>query len=45
MAIDFSASSHFCRSGVPKTSLVLLGAISQPFAWISLSSWPGAQPA
>jgi len=39
-----SARCHLLSSSPPKTSSSSAGATSQPFAWISASSWPGAQP-
>ncbi len=39
------ARCHLLSSSPPKTSSSSAGATSQPLAWISASSWPGAQPA
>ncbi len=40
-----SAPVHLSASSSSKTIFWSGGAMSQPFFWISASSWPGAQPA
>ena len=40
-----TARSHLASSAPSKTSSSSAGTVSQPFSWISRSSWPGAQPA
>ena len=45
MPIFFSARSYLPPISVPKISSESGAQCSQPLPWISLSSWPGAQPA
>ena len=45
MPIFFSARSYLLSVSEPKIRSGSAGQCSQPLCWISVSSWPGAQPA